>query len=268
MAVQLVSMATQLPGSHDTFGGGKLINAILFDHDGVLANSMPYHVQAWQQVMARYGVEIDPLEIYLQEGATTMEVAAELCHRHRINATPELVQRIVNEKRDTYLAIHQTTLNEGVLEFIEHLQERRYRLGIVTGSIRAQVEPVLGPEMLEHFDCLVTADDVEYGKPDPEPYIRAAQKLNCTPSACLVIENAPLGIISALAAGMSVVALTTTLAPYHLRQAAFILSDFWELRRRFPAIISALENPSSAAQRKSTQPERDYLPQTDLDVED
>src|SRR5262245_29122194 len=226
---------------------------------------MPYHVQAWQEVMARHGVEIDPLEIYLQEGATTMEVAAELCHRHRKHASPELVQQIVSEKRDAYLALNQTTLNDGVLEFVEYLKERRYRIGIVTGSIRAQVEPVLGLEMMNYFDCLVTADDVEYGKPDPEPYIRGAQKLNCTPAACLVIENAPLGISSAKAAGMPVVAITSTLAPYHLRQAEFIVSDFWELRRRFPAIISALETPVGMIQPKITRSQEDYLPQTDLD---
>lgn len=245
-----------------------MINAILFDHDGVLVNSMPYHVQAWQKVMARHGVEIDPLEIYLQEGATTMEVAAELCHRHRKNASPELVQQIVKEKRDTYLAIHQTTLNDGVMEFVDYVKDRRYRLGIVTGSIRAQVEPVLGYEMMHQFDCVVTADDVEYGKPDPEPYIRGAQKLNCTPSACLVIENAPLGITSAKSAGMPVVAVTSTLAPYHLRQAEFLVEDFWELRRRFPAIVSALERPAPPAPGKLARPEKDYLPQTDLDLEE
>jgi beta-phosphoglucomutase len=246
-----------------------LINAILFDHDGVLVDSMPYHVKAWQEVMVRHGIEIEPLEIYLQEGATTMEVAAELCHRHRKHASPELVQQIVNEKRDAYLSLQQTTINDGVLEFVEHLRERRYRLGIVTGSIRAQVEPVLGLEMMDYFDCIVTADEVEYGKPDPEAYIRAAQKLNCTPGACLVIENAPLGISSAKAAGMPVVAITSTLAPYHLRQAEFIVSDFWELRRRFPAIVSALEKPAGMmSQPKLSRPQRDYLPQTDLDFEE
>jgi len=245
-----------------------LINAILFDHDGVLVNSMPYHVQAWQEVMARHGVDIDPLEIYLKEGATTMEVAAELCHHHRKHASPELVQKIVNEKRDAYLALHCTTVNEGVLEFVQYLKERRYRLGIVTGSIRAQVEPVLGAEIMDYFDCLVAAEDVEYGKPDPEPYIRGAQKLGCTPSSCLVIENAPLGVISAKAAGMAVVAITTTLAPYHLRQAEFIVSDFWELRRRFPAMVSAVEYPAWAIPQKLAQPQTDYLPQTDVDFED
>lgn len=245
-----------------------MINAILFDHDGVLVNSMPFHVQAWQEVMARYNVEIDPLEIYMQEGATTMEVAAELCHRHRKSASPELVQRIVAEKRDRYLAINRTTINEGVMEFIEDMRERRYRMGIVTGSIRAQVEPVLGEYALSLFDCMITADDVEYGKPDPEPYIRGAQKLGCTPSACLVIENAPLGITSAKAAGMHVIAITSTLAGYHLRQADAVVSDFWELRRRFAGLVSKFESPALQPLPQTARPQDDFSPLTDLDIEE
>lgn len=115
-----------------------MIHAVLFDHDGVLVNSMPYHVEAWQQVMARHGVEIEPMEIYLKEGATTMEVAAELFHRHRKAASSEFVQQIAEEKGEAYLANNNAALNEGVVEVLEYLQQNRYRIGIVTGSLRAQ----------------------------------------------------------------------------------------------------------------------------------
>jgi len=243
-----------------------LIHTILFDHDGVLVNSMSYHVKAWQEIMSRHGIEIDPLEIYMQEGATTMEIAAELFHRHRKSASLELVQQIAREKRDSYLANNESFIYEGVLEVVEYLRENRYRLGIVTGSIRSQIEPVLGPEILGMFDCLVTGDDVEYGTPDPEPFIRATQKLNCAPSECLVIENAPLGIQAAKAAGMHVVAITTTLARYHLRQADVIVAEFDELRRSLPGIISRLEGPALQPKPQPSRPENDYFPLTDEDV--
>ncbi|MCG3156728.1 MAG: Validoxylamine A 7'-phosphate phosphatase [bacterium] len=245
-----------------------MIHAVLFDHDGVLMNSMPYHVEAWQQVMARHGVAIEAMEIYLKEGATTMEVAAELFHRHRKPATPELVQQIVEEKRDAFFALDNSTLNEGVTEVLDYLQQNRYRIGIVTGSLRAHVEELLGPEVMRYFDCVVGAEDIENGKPDPEPFIRAAQKLNLAPSECLVIENAPLGITAARAAGMSVVAITSTLAPYFLRNADAIVSDFTELRRRLPALISHLEGPALQPKPQAAQPEQRYYPLTDLDVED
>jgi HAD superfamily hydrolase (TIGR01509 family) len=241
-----------------------MIRAVLFDHDGVLVDSMPYHVEAWKRVMARHGIEIDPLEIYLAEGATTMEVAAELFHRHRKPASPEQVQNIVREKRDDYLANNATRLNEGVFEVLEYLKEDRYRLGLVTGSIRAQVEPVIGPEIREWFDCIITADDVEHGKPDPEPYWRAIQKLHVAPSETLVIENAPLGIRSAKSAGAAVVAITTTLSPHYLREADAIVHDFEELRRRLPGIMSKYEGPGFQPKPQPARPEYQRF----IDLED
>jgi HAD superfamily hydrolase (TIGR01509 family) len=225
---------------------------------------MPYHVEAWKKVMVRYGIEIDPLEIYLAEGATTMEVVAELFHRHRKPASPEQVQEIVCEKRDEYLANNATRMNDGVFEVLEYLKANRYRLGLVTGSIRAQVEPVLSQEIRDWFDCIITADDVERGKPDPEPYLRAIQKLHIAPSESLVIENAPLGIRSAKSAGTAVAAITTTLAPYHLREADFIVHDFEELRRRLPSIMSKYEGPLLQPKLKPAQPEFQKL----IDLED
>lgn len=245
-----------------------MIHAVLFDHDGVLVNSMPYHVEAWLQVMARHGVEVEPMEIYLKEGATTMEVAAELFHRHHKSASPEFVQQIVEEKRDAYLAIQNSTLNEGVIDVLEYLQQNRYRIGIVTGSLRAQIEAVVGPELSGYFDAIVGAEDVENGKPDPEPFIRAAQKLNVAPSECLVIENAPLGISAAKSAGMSVIAMTTTLAPHYLRHADAIVTDFAELRRRLPALISHLEGPALQPLPEKAKPESRYSTLTDLDLEE
>jgi HAD superfamily hydrolase (TIGR01509 family) len=232
-----------------------MIRAILFDHDGVLVDSMPHHVEAWKRVMARRGVEIDPLEIYLAEGATTMEVAAELFHRHNQPASPDEVQAIVREKRDEYLANNATQINEGALEVLEYLKTNRYRLGLVTGSIRSQVEPVLGPEISGWFDCIITAEDVERGKPDPEPYLRAIQKLHVAPSESLVVENAPLGIRAGKSAGCAVVAITTTLARYHLREADAIVHDFAELRRRLPSIMSKYEGPAFQPKPKPALPE-------------
>ncbi|MDZ7369124.1 MAG: HAD family phosphatase [candidate division KSB1 bacterium] len=232
-----------------------MIRAILFDHDGVLVDSMSYHVEAWKRVMAQYGIEIDPLEIYLAEGATTMEVAAELFHRHCKPASPDQVQEIVRQKRDLYLANNATQINEGVIEVLEYLKENRYRLGLVTGSIRSQVEPVLGPKIFNWFDCVIAAEDVECGKPDPEPYLRAIRKLHVAPCESLVIENAPLGIRAAKSAGCAVVGITTTLARYHLREADVIVHNFEELRRRLPSIMSKYEGPALQPKPQPAPPE-------------
>lgn len=240
---------------------------VLFDWDGVLLDSMPDHVQAWQKVMSRYGIEVDPLEIYLQEGATSMEIAAELVRRHNMAASPELVQQLVNRKRDAYLVDNHAAMFEGVTEVLDYLQENRYRLAIVTSSVRSQIAPLLHPELLAYFQSVVTADDVDYGKPDPQPYIRAAQRLNCAPRDLLVVENAPLGIMSARAAGMKVVALTSTLGRHHLRMADAIVADFVELRRMLPGLLSGLAFIPLPQPKEKREPDR-FLPLVDEDLEE
>jgi beta-phosphoglucomutase len=114
---------------------------------------------------------------------------------------------------------------------------------------------VLGPEICSWFDCIVAAEDVERGKPDPEPYLRAIQKLHVAPSEALVVENAPRGIRAGKSAGCGVVAITSTLSPYHLREADAIVHDFMELRRRLPSIMSKYDSPALQPRLKPALPE-------------
>lgn len=214
-----------------------MIRAVLFDYDGVLVDSMPYHVAAWREVMARYDVAISPEEIYLEEGGRTEEVAAELFRRRDRDVSAELLREIVAAKRDRYLANNKTSLVEGALPLLTRLKDDGYRLGLVTGSILPQVEGTLGQEVKTMLDCIITSEDVGRGKPDPEPFLLAARRLSVAPEACLVIENAPLGIRAARAAGMWVVAVLTTLPAHHLSEAHQIVPDLIDLHRRLPQIL-------------------------------
>jgi len=221
-----------------------MIRAVLFDYDGVLVNSMPYHVAAWLEVMGRYDVAISPEEIYLEEGSRTEEVAAELFRRRDRDFSTELLQEIVDAKRDQYLANNQTMLVDGAHDLLAHLKKDGYRLGLVTGSIRAQVEGTLGKEIESMFDCVVASEDVEHGKPNPEPFLKAAQRLNVAAEECLVIENAPLGVHAARAAGMWVVAVLATLPSHYLREAHQVVADLIELRQRLPQVLAAPDHLS------------------------
>ncbi len=243
-----------------------MIRAVLFDYDGVLVDSMPYHVSAWMEVMARYDVAISPEEIYLEEGSRTEEVAAELFRRRDRDFSSELLQEIVAAKRDRYLANNQTKLVEGARELLEHLKKDGYRLGLVTGSIRAQVEGTLGEEAKHFFDCIITSEDVERGKPNPEPFLRAAQRLNVAPEECLVIENAPLGVHAARAAGMWVVGVLATLPAHHLRQAHQIVSDLIELRRRLPQVLFLSDHAPQPLHK--IEPRANAVTETELDYDE
>lgn len=219
-----------------------MIRAVLFDYDGVLVDSMPYHVAAWMEVMARYDVAISPEEIYLEEGSRTEDVAAELFRRRDRDVPAELLREIVAAKRDRYLANNKTRVAEEAIALLTRLKDTGYRLGLVTGSIRAQVEPTLDAEVKAMFDCIITSEDVGRGKPDPEPFLVAAQRLHVAPEECLVIENAPLGVRAACAAGMWVVAVLTTLPAHYLREAHQIVPDLLELHRRLPQVLALTDH--------------------------
>ena len=102
---------------------------------------------------------------------------------------------------------------------------------MVTGSARRVVDENLAPLGLDGlFETIVSGDDVQHGKPDAEPYRTAANRLATPPEACLVVENAPLGIRAARAAGMRCVALQTTLAAEELAGAETVFTDVEALR--------------------------------------
>jgi beta-phosphoglucomutase-like phosphatase (HAD superfamily) len=101
---------------------------------------------------------------------------------------------------------------------------------MVTGSSRQSVQAVLTPEEANHFDAIITADDVSRPKPHPEPFLRAAETLAVEPSRCFVVENAPFGVTAARAAGCRVIAICTTLDSEDLCGADWVVKNHEELR--------------------------------------
>ena len=91
------------------------------------------------------------------------------------------------------------------------------------------MEHSLGPDQRACFDFILTGDEIERAKPDPEPYLTAARRIGLEPGECIVIENAPLGIEAAKAAGMQCIAVESTLKRDHLGSADYIFKDIGEL---------------------------------------
>lgn len=187
--------------------------AMVFDMDGVVLDSMPTHLVTWQQALAPLGIEPGADDLYPLEGIPTEQTAQRLTQQLAGQACSEAqAQQLAATKRTLFRELFNPTFVPGIVPLLYDLHGRGYRLGLVTGSARSVVDESLAPAgILGLFDTIVTGDQVSQGKPDPEPYRRAAGDLGLRPSECLVVENAPLGIHSAQAAGMSCVALTTTL---------------------------------------------------------
>ena len=201
--------------------------AILFDFDGVLGKTMEDNYKAWAHSLAPYGIQVRREEYFLLEGAPPKKVAAIFLTKYHLGL--ESVGDIVRSKESYYLENRSFALYEGVQELIESLKVSGLQLALVTGASRQRLMGTNITPFLNQFDVLITGDQVSHGKPSPEPYLLGAQKLGVTASECLVIENAPLGIESAKAAGMYCVAICSTLAKEHLGQADEILNTIGEL---------------------------------------
>lgn len=217
-----------------------MIQAALFDFDGVLVDSMDYHVRAWRAVFQPFGIDIDPRNVFLNEGIRTPEMARVLAREHGLTIEDHVLDRVVSRKQDLYRHMTRAKVYPESMALVRDARGRGLATALVTGSGRLDLEAILTPAQLELFDVVVTADDVERGKPAPDPYLRAADNLGLPPSACLVVENAPQGIRAAKAAGMPVVAIEVTLNAEDLAEADVIVGGVRLLRRRFDEIVGEL----------------------------
>jgi len=207
-----------------------LIRAVLFDYDGVIVDSMHHHARAWQRIFKKMGISITVEDIFLQEGRPTTDVVRFILQQHGRQADEETCRSIAKEKENMYISQKPATVQPQVIQLISDLRRSGLAVGLVTGSPYRSLTAVLPPALLAAFDVIITADDVARGKPAPDPYLAAAQKLKLDPGSCLVVENAPLGIQAAKAAGMKVIGITTTLPEQALNQADVVVRHFEELR--------------------------------------
>lgn len=196
-----------------------MIKAILFDFDGVLAETTPYHLEAWKEVFGELGITIDPKVARLHEGAPAWQIARALVKDVEVEISEKELQEIAQRKNKKFRALNKATIYDGVWDLIQSAKQRGLKVALVTGTAYANLKAVLPESLLAAFDEIIKEGDTEHGKPHPDPYLLASQRLGLAASECLVIENAPLGIRSAKAAGAFCVALTTTLPEDQLEEA-------------------------------------------------
>ncbi|PSN10631.1 hypothetical protein C7293_27340 [filamentous cyanobacterium CCT1] len=176
-------------------------HAIIFDVDGVLINSDPVADRHWRLWAERHGVDYQAIA-RIHHGRPTVETIRQVAPQ--VNAAREALLKETAEADDT----EGLVVYAGAKELLAQLPRDRW--GVATSGTRRTVSirfPYLGlPEPL----VMVTADDVQRGKPAPDPYLLAAERLGVAPADCLVIEDAPAGVEAAKAAGARVIALATT----------------------------------------------------------
>ena len=174
--------------------------AYLFDCDGTIADSMPLHYKAWKKALAEYGCTYDEDLFYSWGGKPVRKIITDLNEIHGLNMP---VDELAEHKEKLYHA--QLPELQGIPEVIEHIdaQHGRIPFAVVSGSRRNSVIGSLTAlGLLDKFDVLVCAEDYKHGKPAPDGFLLAAQKLGVAPEHCLVFEDTDLGIQAANAAGM------------------------------------------------------------------
>lgn len=198
--------------------------------DGVLVDSMPYHAEAWDIVLKAAGISIDRKIIYELEGANSRQVIDIILRQHGRIPTEAEIQEFGHKKLMVFEQIERVRPFDGIPEILETLKPK-YQLAVVSGSNRKTVQTTLNSFFPGTFKVVVDGEETRIGKPSPEPYVRAIEKLDIPKNHCLVIENSPLGIRSAKSAELRCIAITTSLNRECLKEADFIVDNHRELRR-------------------------------------
>ncbi len=186
--------------------------AVLFDMDGVLFDSMPLHAKSWAKVCTDFGLEMTPEEAYMNEGRTAKSTIDLLMQRqYGRDATDEEVTRIYAEKCKLFNGEAEAPKMAGAQQVLENVREHGLQILVVTGSGQKSLLTRLETNYpgFFHPDRVVSSKDVQYGKPNPEPYLKGLAKAGVHPWEALVVENAPLGVRAGVAADIFTIAVNT-----------------------------------------------------------
>lgn len=191
---------------------GITLKAVLFDMDGVLFDSMKNHTLAWYKAVSDMGIPCSQEEFYQYEGATGKWTVNHIFERvYGREATEDEIEEIYTEKSRYFNELPETGAMPGVKDLLAEVVKRGLIPVLVTGSGQRSLLKRLDREFPTVFkpEYMVTAFDVKQGKPAPEPYLRGLEKAGVKPEEALVVENAPLGVQAAAAAGIFTVAVNT-----------------------------------------------------------
>ncbi len=223
----------------DNFLKTKNIKAILFDMDGVLVDSMNYHLRSWKELLGSFDVNVSDQFIFEHEGAMSPEIIRKLFKENKYPIGEEQIKDIYLTQNSVFLTryLPQVNLYPDSLPLLGQLKSKEIILGLVTGSRRNLIEKIWKEEELTYFSTIISADDTDRYKPYPDPYVKAMQMIQQDPANCLVIENAPAGIQAACSAGISCFAISSTLPEEKLSGAQQVFPNLKSLSHFFHKII-------------------------------
>lgn len=204
--------------------------AVIFDMDGVIVDNNLYHKRAWNEYARKFNISLTEDEFKKHvAGRTNKDILSFFLGRE---LSDDEVNKYGGEKEELYRELYkpEMKLPEGLLHFLESLKSNGISIALATSAPRENIDFVFDNLHIGHFfDAVVDESQVSRGKPDPEVYLKAAGLLKLSPGQCVVIEDSIPGIMAGAAAGMAVVAITTTHSRDELKHADLVIDTFKEL---------------------------------------
>ncbi len=206
-----------------------IIRAVIFDMDGLMLDTEPLYRGAWKQACAECGYELSD-EIYKRlVGRNPTDSEQTLLHEFGAGFSQEKFHSLARTYLTTAFTSAPIRRKPGLDSLLTFLESRRMPKAVATSNRRHKALSLLQTtQLLERFDAVATGDEVTHGKPSPDLFLLAAQRLGFDPSACLVLEDAESGVIAAHEAGMQVFNVPDLVEPSP------------EVRRRAHGIFSSL----------------------------
>ncbi len=213
-----------------------MIRAVIFDFDGIIADSEEAHFAGLRETLAREGIYIDHQEY----NDRYIALSDKDCFKEAFGASlssEKLSELIQYKSRILKLSLQKVKLFQGIPEWIKKYS-KEISLGICSGALREEItEALTAHDLLERFSVIVSAEDVQQGKPSPEGYLLALQELGklqgnkpqLLASECLAIEDSIAGVQAAKSAGLLCAAITNSFPKEKLKNANFIFTSISEL---------------------------------------
>lgn len=203
--------------------------AVVWDMDGVIADTAPYHFRAWVEAFRQRGVEFTEADFQRSFGQRNDNIIRGILGQETTDAE---IAAMSTDKEATFrkLARHKLRALPGALELLQSLRESGGKIALASSTPPENITLVIGElGIKDYFQAIVSGRDVTRGKPDPQVFLLAAQELGVPLDRCVVVEDAVAGVAAAKRAGMACIAVTNTHPRESLHEADLIVDSLEEM---------------------------------------
>ena len=214
-------------------GKNRHIQAVLFDMDGVLVDSIALHIESWNQVLTSIGLPPFSHELYFSAlGHTNKEMLAVLSEYNHIHLSIPQIEDILTQKEAVFrenISL-KAACTPGVIDWLDFLIKNHILCSVASSATMANIAFILYTlNIADHFSTAISGSYLPVGKPHPQIFLSAAASLDIPPEACLVVEDAPAGIQAAKSANMFCLAIATSYPKNKLAEADLVIGSLAEI---------------------------------------